>query len=108
MQLYASYPTKIQKRRCEAEIARLAREDTERVEILDHALDRMQQRDITTRQVFRTLIDAELLGVTWDSDNEKGWRCKLRYMTAGIAVVVVAKLIERDESTCLVVTTREG
>ncbi len=32
-----------------AEIARLAREDTERVEILDHALDRMQHRDITTR-----------------------------------------------------------
>lgn len=98
---------KFNKENARAEIARIAREDSGCVEILDHALDRMVQRDITMRQVMRTLIDGELLDTVWNGENEKGWRCKLRYMTAGKVVVVVAKLVERESSTCLVVTVWE-
>lgn len=91
-----------------AEIARLAKDESHKVELLDHALDRMEQRGITTRQVFRTLIDGDQRSIEWDETQEKGWRCKLQYMTAGDMITVVAKLIEREGSVCLVVTTWEG
>lgn len=99
---------KFNKENARAEIARVAREDSSAVEILDHAIDRMVQRDITIRQVMRTLIDGDSLDINWDSENEKGWRCKLRYMSAGKVVVVIAKLVERESSACLVVTVWEG
>lgn len=99
---------KFRKETARAEIARLAKEETHKVELLDHALERMEQRSISLRQVFRTLVDGEQASIEWDDAQEKGWRCKLSCMTAGNMITVVAKLIEREGSVCLVVTTWEG
>ncbi len=91
------------------EIRRIASTETQFVEFLDHSLDRMAQRGITARQVLRVLQDGEQLeAATWCTEQERGWRCKLRRVTAGDNVTVVAKLIEREHSVCLVVTTWEG
>ena len=88
------------------EIARIAREDTSQVVFLDHANDRKGQRDITSRQILNVLKDGNLIdGPNWCTEVERGWRCKLSRVTAGVSIAVVAKLVERDTSVCLVVTT---
>lgn|SRR5690606_5994426 len=91
------------------EIQRIAHEDTQYVEFLDHALERMEQRGITVRQVMRVLRDGEQQGdAVWCTDKERGWRCKLTRITAGDKITVVTKLVQRENSTCLIVTTWEG
>jgi len=92
-----------------AEIKRIASEDTINLVLLNHAKDRMDRRDITMRQIQNVLKNGELLeAIKWCSDKECGWRCKLRRVTAGAEVTVVAKLVKRAENTCLVITTWEG
>jgi len=89
-----------------AEIQRIANEDTICVEYLDHSLERMNQRDITTGQVLKVLRSGEQIGdAQWCTEKENGWRCKLKRICAGSQITVVAKLVERENSTCLVVTT---
>lgn len=88
------------------EIKRIAREESSSVDLLDHARERMVQRGITTKQIFNVLKNGQQVGdVRWDSKKEPGWRCTLRRITAGVEVTVVAKLVTRENSTCLVVTT---
>lgn len=92
-----------------AEIKRIAHEDTICVEYLDHSLERMTQRGITTGQVLKVLKGGEQIGdVLWCTEKEDGWRCKLKRICAGSQITVVAKLVEREDSTCLVVTTWES
>lgn len=87
------------------EIRRIAGSETESLSLLDHALERMIQRDISMRQIINVLKNGEQIGdIRWCSDKERGWRCKLKRMTAGINVTVVAKLVNRENTTCLVVT----
>ena len=89
----------------ESEIRRIAKEDTGNLILLDHALDRMEQREISLRQILNVLKNGEaVLPSSWDTEKEKGWKCKFRRVTAGTDVTVVAKLVERNESTCLIVT----
>ncbi|MCA6128480.1 DUF4258 domain-containing protein [Thalassolituus oleivorans] len=92
-----------------AEIKRIADSSTHFVEFLDHALDRMEQRGVTTRQALRVLRNGDQEGnAEWCTDKERGWRCRLSRITAGEKITVIAKLVERKNSTCLVVTTWEG
>ena len=91
------------------EIRRIAKSETQNVEFLQHAIERMEQRGITSRQVLKVLQDGEQIeGADWCTDKERGWRCKLSCVTAGDKVTVIAKLVERENSACLVVTTWEG
>ena len=91
------------------EIRRIANFESHNVEFLQHAIERMAQRDITSRQILKVLQDGEQMDkACWCTDKERGWRCKLGCVTAGDKVIVVAKLVEREDSTCLVVTTWEG
>ncbi|PCJ46007.1 MAG: hypothetical protein COA74_14725 [Gammaproteobacteria bacterium] len=86
-------------------IQEIAKKDTVRVEILDHALDRMMQREITNRQIFSTLRNGSLIeGPFWCTEKERGWKCKISHVVAGINIIVIAKLVERESEHCLVIT----
>lgn len=99
----------IPREKVRGEIARIAREDTAHLDVLDHAAMRMTERHVSMRQVLTVLKCGDLQGdITWCTDKEKGWRCRLSRVTAGINVTVVAKLVRRDEAVCLVITTWEG
>jgi Domain of unknown function (DUF4258) len=83
----------------------LATHESEKVYILDHAVLRMEERDVTQRQVFTTLRLGDLCDAPeWDTKEEKGWKCKFSRTVAGEKITVVAKLIMRDSVSCLVVT----
>ena len=87
------------------EVRRIARDNSEDMVLLDHALERMVQRNISSRQIINVLKNGEQVGtVTWCSKKELGWRCRLRRVTAGMEVTVIAKLVERDSKTVLIVT----
>lgn len=89
----------------EGEIRRIAMSDTSCMVLLDHAKDRMLERDITLKQVLNVLRHGDICDTPkWNTDNEKGWKCKFARVTAGIKVTVVCKLVERAHSTCLIVT----
>ncbi|MCW7556503.1 DUF4258 domain-containing protein [Endozoicomonas gorgoniicola] len=91
------------------EIARIAKDESHNLDFLDHALLRMQEREVTTRQILNVLKNGEQIGdVTWCTDQEKGWRCRLSRVTAGVKITVVAKVVQRENTTCLVITTWEG
>jgi hypothetical protein len=82
------------------EIARLAREQSIDVIILDHAVDRQDQRGVTSRQILNVLKNGDQIGtVDWCTERENSWRCKMSRVTAGSKVTVVAKLVERKEDT---------
>jgi len=82
---------------------------SQNLDILNHAITRMEERDISIRQILNVLKNGDQVGdITWCSDRERGWRCKLSRVTAGNKVTVVAKLVKRDNVHCLVVTTWEG
>jgi len=87
------------------EIRRIAESETQSLSLLDHASDRMIQRDVTMRQILNVLKNGEQLGdICWCTEKERGWRCKLSRVTAGVKVTVVAKLVSRENTSCLVVT----
>ena len=89
----------------EDEIRRIAKEATIDIVKLDHAIDRMVQREITDRQILNVLRRGERIsGVTWNTDKERGWKCTFRRITAGANVTVATKLVRRDKTTCLIVT----
>lgn len=89
----------------ESEIRRIAIHDTAAVIVLGHAKDRMLQRGITSRQVLRVLVDGVLDSpVEWDTQKDRGWKCRFCRTTAGIKVTVVVKLIESGGRRCLVIT----
>ena len=67
---------------------------------------RMVEREISIKQVINVVRLGERIGkIEWDTEIERGWKCKFRRVTAGRSVTVVAKLVTRDSKTCLVVTT---
>lgn len=69
----------------------------------------MRERDVTTRQILNVLKSGEQIGdIVWCTEGEKGWRCKLSRVTAGVKITVVAKVVKRQSTTCLVITTWEG
>lgn len=91
------------------EVKRIASEESQNLDFLDHAILRMNEREVTTRQVFNVLKNGEQIGdISWCTDNEKGWRCRLSRVTAGSKITVVAKVVQRKDVTCLVVTAWEG
>ena len=99
----------ISKDKVREEIENIARNKSHNLDILDHAITRMTERDISMRQILNVLKNGEQLGsITWCTEEERGWRCKLSRVTAGSKVTVVAKLVERDATNCLVITTWEG
>lgn len=71
-----------------------------------HAEMRMKEREISRRQVQRTVASGELVEAPiWDTESgEKGWKAKFKHCTAGQQVTVVAKLVQRNNETCLVIT----
>ena len=89
----------------EDEIKRIAIESTERVILLDHARDRMDQRDITMRQILNVLRYGDRKAdIAWNTDVERGWKCSFTRITAGVSVTVGTKLVDRDDVVCLIVT----
>jgi len=99
----------ISKDKVREEIENIARSKSQNLDILNHAITRMAERDISMRQILNVLKNGEQLGsITWCTEGERGWRCKLTRVTAGSKVTVIAKLVERDETSCLVITNWEG
>jgi hypothetical protein len=89
----------------ESKIREIASKASHEIYILDHAKMRMLEREITQRQIFKALINGELLeGPEWDTKEDKGWKCKFSRIVAGEKVTVVAKLVDREDSSCLVIT----
>jgi hypothetical protein len=89
----------------ESEIRKIVKESSQDVVFLDHALMRMQEREIVSKQVFNVLKNGELKdSPTWDTEKSKGWKCAFVRVTAGVKVTVVAKLIKEEEHMCLIVT----
>lgn len=74
------------------------------IEILEHAIMRIDERGISIRQVMNVLKFGNLESTTWCNESENGWKCKISRITAGAKVTVVAKLVERDDEICLIVT----
>jgi hypothetical protein len=71
-----------------------------------HAEMRMIEREVSSRQVKRTVESGELIEApVWDTEHgEKGWKAKFQVFTAGVQVTVVAKLVQRNDVTCLIIT----
>ncbi len=89
----------------EGEIRRIAKDSTSDLVKLDHAIDRMAQREITDRQILNVLrLGERVSDITWNTDKERGWKCTFRRITAGVNVTVATKLVKRDIATCLIVT----
>jgi hypothetical protein len=87
-------------------IREIAFSNTERVYVLDHAHMRMLERNITLRQIFKVIRHGDVVdGPEWSTDEEKGWKCVFKRITAGDCIEVVVKLVEREGAdSCLVVT----
>ena len=99
----------VPKDRVREEIERIARNETSNLDVLDHAIGRMEERDVSMKQVLNVLKNGDQVGdITWCSENERGWRCKLSRVTGGSSITVVAKLVKREDVCCLVVTTWEN
>lgn len=81
-------------------------ENTSLVIFLDHAEMRMQEREISIAQVFRVLRFGDPKTLQWDTESERGWKCKFTRITAGARLSVVAKLVERGRGhVCLIIST---
>jgi|SRR5690606_11602447 len=88
-----------------SEIQRIAQDDTGKIFILDHAHMRMIERGITTRQILKVLRHGEVIdGPTWVADKERGWKCEFKRISAGECLHVIAKLTERGDNCCLIIT----
>jgi len=87
------------------QIKRIAREHEELIVLLDHAKTRMVERNITRIQILRGF--ARKAAIEWDTINERGWKCRFSQSMAGEKVTVVAKLVQRHDKHCLVVTVGE-
>ena len=89
----------------EKEIRRIAIDSTKDVIKLDHAVDRMEQRGITDRQIFNVLRDGDRSPeICWDTHKERGWKCSFHRITAGESITVAVKLVERNSIKCLILT----
>lgn len=101
----ANLPT-IKKCDVDAEIRHLATGVSGRFYFTEHAEMRMIERSITKRQVFNVVRSGTLLeDPIWDSDKESGWKCRYSWITAGVSVTAVVKLIERTDGHCDLVIT---
>jgi hypothetical protein len=89
----------------EAEVRRIATESTQHLILLDHALDRSEERGISLRQITNVLKSGDRTSdYKWDTQLENGWKCTFQRVTAGVKVTVAVKLVMRDCVSCLVVT----
>ena len=89
----------------ESEIRKIVTGSSQNVIFLDHAAMRMQEREITSKQVFNVLKNGELKdSPKWNTEKSKGWKCSFVTVTAGVKVTVVAKLTKEKEQMCLIVT----
>lgn len=78
----------------EDEIRRIAKESTIDIVKLDHAIDRMAQREITDRQILNVLrLGERISDITWHTEKERGWKCTFRRISAGVNVTVATKLL---------------
>ena len=90
----------------DSEIRRLATGISGRFFFTEHAEMRMIERDITKRQVFNVVRNGKIIeDPVWENNNEKGWKCRYNWITAGASVTVVVKLLERDDGHCDLVVT---
>ncbi len=87
-------------------IQQIAKERTAAVIFLDHAEMRMQERNVSRKQVLQVIRHGDPIGkAEWNTDKERGWVCKFTRITAGVRLGVVAKLVERkDEHSVLIIT----
>ena len=101
----ANLPT-IKKCDVDAEIRRLATGVSGRFYFTAHAEMRLLERDITKRQVFNVVRSGKLVEEpVWDTEKESGWKCRYNWITAGVSVTAVVKLVERNDGHCDLVIT---
>lgn len=87
-------------------VAQIADNTTGFVYFSEHCEMRMLERGISRKQILRVLRSGELIGkVEWDIEEERGWKMKLKRISAGAEIRVVAKLVERDSECVVAVTT---
>ncbi len=97
---------RIKKCNVDREIRRLATGTMGRFYILEHTEMRMLERDITRKQVYNVVRSRKLVkGPEWCSKIEDGWLCSYNWITAGVSLTVVVKLVERIEGLCDIVIT---
>ncbi len=95
----------IKKSDAESTIRDIATTNLNAIEFLDHASMRMQEREITVKQVLSVLKCGEMQdSPEWDTVKEKGWKCRFKRVQAGNEITVSAKLVERNQICCLIVT----
>ena len=97
---------RIRKPDVDTEIRRLATGVLGRFFFSDHAEMRLIERDITKRQVFNVVRSGTLVEEpVWDTEKESGWKCRYHWITAGVSITVVVKLVERSDGHCDLVIT---
>lgn len=75
------------------DIVRGAAADSANVKFGNHALDRMEERGITTLDALRVLRDGEIKGSIEPGKNHGEWKCKIAKMMKGSREIGVVTLI---------------
>ena len=81
-------------------------EDSDKIQWTNHAHERMEERDITSRQVLETLRRGKRIGLPKREDDE--WKITLEKHHAGRRIRVVARMnvpTREDEKDELIVVT---
>ena len=81
-------------------------EDSDRIQWTDHARERMEERDVTSRQVLETLRRGKRIGLPQREDDE--WKITLEKHHAGRRIGVVGRMnvpTTEDEKDELIVVT---
>jgi len=105
MGIIANLPI-INKNDVDGEIRRLATGVSGRFYFTAHAEMRLLERDITKRQIFNVVRSGDLVeGPVWDIKQESGWKCRYNWITAGVSITAVIKLVERSDGHCDLVIT---
>lgn len=100
---------KSSKNQARERISSISREQTGLILVSAHANQRMIERRITMRQILQVLRDGRQIGdIEWNTEVERGWKMRLQRITAGVEVVVIAKLVEHDNECVVVLTTFEN
>lgn len=78
--------------------------DSSKVFLAVHAKVRMEERGISSRQIFECLKRGHMTDHAWQEERG-GWRCTLRHRSAGDMVAVGVSLRRRESGDYIAVIT---
>ena len=101
MVLSRSQESKLSKKTAAARIRAIV-SDSGAVGFTEHALERMEDRDISSREVWEVLKTGSVIGTPRWSVGHDDWECRLRKTVAGRSITVMVGL---DGNTRIAVLT---